>query len=250
MQEDENSFYKRRFDACSNSVLLKDTVFIIFGMLLFLAIHLECKHLISQLADRLCLLESKVNCCLLHGADHWWWTTKQELDIAGWLGEVFLFHELAYFILDSAKKVAAYGNHLWSNKSNTTSPLLRRVVQNILNSESLVRSRQIIQVLLQQNILLVDVCENQINLRLVARWSAPNNCADDLQHWCDASSSCDHTEMTDKVGRVYHGSLWSLDLDRLADFEGSHEFGDVTGGVGFDEEVEVTWVVVPRDGSV
>jgi len=143
-----------------------------------------------------------------------------------------------------------YRDHFRGNETNTALPLLRRVVKNIVNSECLIRLGQLIQVFLQQNILLINIRENQINLRLIASRSAPDNSADDLQHGCNTSSSSNHTKVTNHVGCVDHCALWTLDFDCLADDERCHVFGDVTGGVGLDEEVEVTWLVVARDGGV
>jgi hypothetical protein len=56
--------------------------------------------------------------------------------------------------------------------------------------------------------------------------------------------------MTDHVGFVYHSSFWSPHFYGLSDDEGGHVFGDVAGGVGFYEEVEVAGLVVAGDGGV
>jgi len=46
--------------------------------------QLEAEDLIWQLADRPCLLVTKLYQTLLHCADHWWWSTYQYLDIVCW----------------------------------------------------------------------------------------------------------------------------------------------------------------------
>ena len=42
---------------------------------------LEAEDLVWQLADRSCLLVSKLDQTLLHCADHWWWSADKYLDI-------------------------------------------------------------------------------------------------------------------------------------------------------------------------
>lgn len=56
--------------------------------------------------------------------------------------------------------------------------------------------------------------------------------------------------MTDHVGSVDHSALGAADSDGLADDQRGHVFGDVAGGVGFDEQVEVAGLVVAGDWGV
>lgn len=56
--------------------------------------------------------------------------------------------------------------------------------------------------------------------------------------------------MANHVGCVDHSSLGALDLDCLPDDERGHVLGDVTRGVGLNEEVEVPGLVVAGDGGV
>jgi hypothetical protein len=51
---------------------------------------LEREDLILQLADRLRLFESQPLGSLFHGADHWWGTAKEELNVIRWLRKEFL----------------------------------------------------------------------------------------------------------------------------------------------------------------
>jgi hypothetical protein len=55
-----------------------------------MSFRLECKHLVLQLADWSGLGEAQSIGSLLHGADHWWWPTEQELDIGCGLREPVL----------------------------------------------------------------------------------------------------------------------------------------------------------------
>lgn len=139
-----------------------------------------------------------------------------------------------------------YRNHLRCNKSNLATPLLRRVVQDIVHSESGIFLGQLIQILLQQNILLAHISEQEINLGLVLNTSisnalsSSNYSADNLQHGRDSGSASNHTEMSDHVWSIDHCALWTLDLDRLSDNEGGHIFRDVSSRVRFNEKVKVT----------
>jgi hypothetical protein len=52
------------------------------------------------------------------------------------------------------------------------------------------------------------------------------------------------------VGGVDHGALGTADLHGVADLETGQVLGDVTLGIGLDEQVEVASLVVGRDGGV
>jgi hypothetical protein len=52
------------------------------------------------------------------------------------------------------------------------------------------------------------------------------------------------------VGGVDHGALGTTDLHGVADLETGQVLGDVTLGVGLDQQVEVASLVVGRDGGV
>lgn len=119
-----------------------------------------------------------------------------------------------------------------------------------MDAESLISGGERVKVLLEQDILDVNVSEEQINLGLVTSGAATDDGTDNLQHGGDAGAACDHAEVAHHVGGVDHGALGALDFDGLADDEGGHVLGDVAGGVGLDEQVEVTWLVVARDRGV
>lgn len=119
-----------------------------------------------------------------------------------------------------------------------------------MDAELGVPSGKRIEVVLEQDVVGVDVCEDQVNLGLVASGATAVNGLDDLQHGCDTGSASDHTEVPDHVGSVDHGALRSLDLHLVADLEVRDILGDVAGGVGLDQEIEETLVVVGGGRSV
>jgi hypothetical protein len=61
-----------------------------------------------------------------------------------------------------------YLDHVGSNKTNTTSPALRGVVEDVVNSEATVFTSHAVKFVLHENILGIDVGENQVDLSLVA----------------------------------------------------------------------------------
>ena len=56
--------------------------------------------------------------------------------------------------------------------------------------------------------------------------------------------------MSHKSRRVDHCALWTFDLERLSDLEGGHIFRNITGRIGFDQEIEVALIFVGGDGGV
>jgi hypothetical protein len=146
--------------------------------------------------------------------------------------------------------VQTYGDHISGNIANTASPSLRGLVKDIVNPDTRIRSRKLIQILLEQNILLGDVGKDEVNLSAVTSLATTDNGTDNLQHGSNASTAGNHTEMADHVGRINEGTLGSLDTDGLSDGEAGHVLADVAGGVGLDQEVEVAWLVVTADGSI
>lgn len=143
-----------------------------------------------------------------------------------------------------------YLEHFSGNISNTTSPVSRRLVQDIVNTETAILFGKRVQVLPQKNIAFGDVGIDQVDLGLIASRSATDNSSDDLEHRGDTSASSDHTKVADHVGRVDKGTLGAPHANRLADSERSHVLGDVSGRVGLDQKVDVARLVVTRDGSV
>lgn len=139
-------------------------------------------------------------------------------------------------------------DHIRGHEADAASPAIRRVVQDVVYAEVVVESAQLIQVLLQQNVLHVNICKDQVHLRIVVR--VPQDRLDDLQHWGDPGATGDHAKRADEVGAVVKVALGPLDADGLADFKTCDVFGDVAGGVGLDQEGELAFVVVGGDGRV
>lgn len=133
-------------------------------------------------------------------------------------------------------------DHISSNKSNTTGPARRGVVENVMNSKVIMHHRKLVQILLQQDVLPVDIGKDQVNLGLV--FGVPEDGLDDLQHWGDAGSTSDHTESADEIRAVVEVTLGTLDADGLADLEAGDVLGDVTGRIRLDQEGELAFVVV------
>lgn len=139
-------------------------------------------------------------------------------------------------------------DHIRGHETDTTSPAIRWVVQDVVYAEIGIGSAQLIQVLLQQNVLRVNVCKDQIHLSIVI-W-VPQDRLDDLQHRSNPGATGDHAECADKVGAVVKLALGPLNADGLADFEACDIFGYVAGGVGLDQEGELALVIVGGDGCV
>lgn len=143
-----------------------------------------------------------------------------------------------------------YLDHIRSNESNATVPVLRRVIQHIIDPEVGVVLSQTIEILLEQNIIRIHIGEDKVHLCPVAGLASPANGLDDLKHGRDTRSTRNHTNMSAHVGRIHHCALGSLDAHCLTDHEGRHVLADVAGGVGFDEDIEEAPVFIGGDGSV
>jgi len=120
---------------------------------------LELEHLVRQLRDSVDLVVSKLMGDLGHGRDHGGRTTEQDLDVGCGSGHVFL-------------------DHIGIHKAHSAGPALRRIVEDIMHLELGVLLGQHVQLDLQQNVILVDVCKDKVDLGLVLR--VLDNRADDL----------------------------------------------------------------------
>lgn len=143
-----------------------------------------------------------------------------------------------------------YGDHLGGDVADTAGPVRRGLVQDIVNPETAVLLGQRIKVFLEEDILGSDVGEDQVNLGLVTGSAAADDGANDLEHGGDPGAAGNHAKVTDHVGSIDECALGALDTKSLPNLEGRHMLRDVAGGVGFDEQVEITRLVVTRDGSV
>jgi len=146
-----------------------------------------------------------------------------------------------------------YLDHIGSHEADTTVPVLGRVVQDVVDAESIVFLSQFLQLLLEQNVLGVNVGENQINLGGViaaVTGTVANDGLDDLEHGGDTSATGDHSDVAAHIGGVDHGTLRTAHLHSLADLELGQVLGDVALGVSLDQEVKVAGLVVGGDGGV
>lgn len=151
------------------------------------------------------------------------------------------------------KRKETHLDHVRSDKTNTTSPPGRGVVEHIVHTEAIILLLKLFQLLLEQDILGVDVGKDQVHLGGVVT-TVPGTVADDglddLQHRGDTSTSGDHTNVTAHVGSVDHGTLGAAHLHGLTHLQGGQVLGDVTLGVSLDEEVKVTGIFVGGNRSV
>lgn len=107
-----------------------------------------------------------------------------------------------------------------------------------------------IEILLEQNVLGGDVGKNEIDLGPVSIRTPAYNGSDDLQHGRDAGATCNHAKMANHVGRIDESALGATDTDRLTDRHRCHVFGDVALGIGLDQEVKVSGLVIAGDGRI
>lgn len=196
--------------------------------------RLEAEDLVLELAHRASLGETQGLGSLLHSADHGRRTAEKNLDITGGSRETLL-------------------DHVSGNEANTTHPVSRRGVQDVVDVEVWVLGAELVKLLLKQNVLGVNVGEDQVNLGTVVA-AVAGAVADDslnnLEHGSDTGTTRDHTNVATHVGGVDHGTLGTADLHGLADLQLSQVLGDVTLGVSLDQQIEVTGLVVGGDGGV
>src|SRR6266516_4379169 len=107
-------------------------------------IDLEAENLVLQLAYWSRLLITKRFGHLLHGAYHGRWTTNEDLNVRCW-----------------SRKPSF--DHICCNESCSSVPLLRRVVQHVVDTEPVIFLCQLIKIFLKQNVIWIDVCKDQSN---------------------------------------------------------------------------------------
>lgn len=126
-------------------------------------------------------------------------------------------------------------NLLLANEPNPARPPLRRVIQHIIHREPLrVLLRELVELLLQQDVLVVDVRVDEAQLRQVERVFERG--ADDLEHGGDAGAAGDHAELAGEGGVVGELAFGPFDADFVADFEERDVAGDVTLFVGLTSQ--------------
>lgn len=146
-----------------------------------------------------------------------------------------------------------YLDHVRSDEADTTGPAIGWVVENVVDTESIVFLLQLLELVSEKNIIGVDVGEDEVDLGSVVTTvtgTIADDSFDDLQHGSDTSATSDHTNVTAHVGGVHHGTLRAADLQIVSDLEGGEVLRDVSLGVSLDEQVKVTSLVVGRNRSV
>lgn len=210
--------------------------------------------MVLELADGSWLVETKAVCGLLHGRHHRRRTANQQLHVGRWRWQMSLKRNIISNAHSSKNKrnhgFRPHLDHISSDETNTAGPALWRVVENVVDPEALVLRGQVVQLLLAQDILRVDVCEDEIDLGPVPGGAAADDGLCDLQHGSDASAAGDHAETLDQVGLVGHGALGAPDLELVANLHLGQVLADVAGGVALDEQVEVAGGRVIGDWGV
>lgn len=211
---------------------------------------LESKDLVLKLADGASLLEPKGLGSLLEAADHGGRTADEDLDVVRRLREPFLAGVLVNQGKSQRFSEYSYRNHVSSNIADTARPALRGLIQDIVDAESRVILGERIQILLEKDILLGDVGEDEVHLRLVTSSAALDDGLHNLEHGGNAGPTRNHAEVAHHVGGVDERALGAADLDGLSDMDARQVLGDVACRVRLHKEVEVAGLVIARDGGV
>lgn len=151
---------------------------------------------------------------------------------------------------NSKRERKTYGNHISSYIADTTLPIGRGLVEDVVDAETLILSGECIEILLEEDVLGGDVGEDEVDLGDIAGLAAADDGADDLEHGGDSGAAGNHAKVANHVGGVHEGALGAANLDGLANAEASQVLADVSGGVGLDQEVEVAGLVVTADRGV
>ena len=117
-------------------------------------------------------------------------------------------------------KGRCYLDHIRGTETDAAIPLLGRVVQHVIHPEPIILRRQFIQIIFHEDILEIDIGKYQIHLRRIPSpipRPTPHHRPYDLQHRRDACAARDHSEMSNKSGRVHHGAFRAFDFQGLSD---------------------------------
>ena len=116
---------------------------------------------------------------------------------------------------------------LLGHEADATVPVGRGVVEHVVDPEAVAMlRRQLVKLLLEQDVVRVDVGINERELSAVE--GVLERGMDDLQHGSDARPARDHADFTRERRAVVELSLGALDADLVADFEERQVLGDVT----------------------
>lgn len=139
--------------------------------------------------------------------------------------------------------------NLLGDKAHGTGPVLGSVVEHVVDLDVVVLGGNGVQLLLEQNVVVVHVGVDEVNLGVVG--GIGGNVSQNLVHGGDAGSSTNHAEGLDQAVVVDKVALGAPHLHSVTNGQLRHVLGDVSLGVGLDENVEVALVVqVGRGGGV
>ncbi|KAH3669470.1 hypothetical protein OGAPHI_001591 [Ogataea philodendri] len=128
------------------------------------------------------------------------------------------------------------------DKTDFTGPPFRSVVENMNHLDVRELLLDQIELCLEQNVLGSHVSIQKSHLGAVF-WIVGYG-LDDLVHWSDACSSCNHHKLSHHVRGVGEESLWPTHTDTFAQFEPVNVLGDVTLVVNLDQQVKVALAIL------
>lgn len=104
------------------------------------------------------------------------------------------------------------------HKARASIPTLRRIVEHIVNLETLgVGCSESIELLLKKNILKVDIGVDEAEPRLV--FGILQGSTDDLQHGRNAGTARNHTNLARQRGGVLESTLRATNADLIANLK-------------------------------
>ena len=109
-------------------------------------------------------------------------------------------------------------DHLLGHEAHAAGPAGRGVVEHVVDAEAVrVLGRELVELLLEQDVLRVDVRVDERELRAVER--VLERGAHDLEHGRDARPARDHAELARERRVVLELALRALDAHLVADLE-------------------------------
>lgn len=137
----------------------------------------------------------------------------------------------------------AYLDDLSSDKTNSTSPLLRWVVQHVVDIEPFLLGESL-KIVAKKDVKLVYVGKDEIDNRLVSILPSTLDGFGDLKHWSDSTTASNHSNAAAHVWCVDESSLGSLDLHSVAHAQRCNVSRDVALWITLDEEIGVAGLLI------
>ena len=117
-------------------------------------------------------------------------------------------------------------NVVLGNKTYATSPTLRRIVEHIVDVETIrVGGSKGIKLLFEKDVLEINIGIDEGELRLVIRVLQCS--VDDLQHGRNTSTTGDHADLARQNWGIFEGTLRTTDANLIPNFEKREVAGDV-----------------------